>query len=372
VLAARTLSKIEQVRPGFEPRHLLTFQLSFGWTLNPEIPRGAIHDWESQLAAVPGVESVGGTSHLPLDDFPNWYMAFRPEGLNENEASNMVADQRCVTTGYLAAMGARLIEGRHFDARDNAESQQVLIVDELLAKSIWPGQSTLGKTITAQHVRNGGFAMVPAVVVGVVEHVRNHSLTRQVRGEIYIPFEQSPRSPLTFVVRTGGDPLSLVPAIREMLHQRAPDVAMAKVRPMTDYVAREVAPAAFTTILAMVFGTLALLLAATGIYGVFSYQVSRRLPEIGVRMAVGASARDVLRLVLWEGFMLSAMGISLGAIATSVAAHPLATLVYGVSARDPLSYTVALVLLPLAALFGCWRPAWRAASANPSETIREE
>jgi ABC-type antimicrobial peptide transport system permease subunit len=147
---------------------------------------------------------------------------------------------------------------------------------------------------------------------------------------------------------------------------------MAKVRPMTDYVARDVAPAAFTTVLAVVFGVLALLLAATGIYGVLNYQVSRRLPEMGVRMAVGASARDVLRLVLGEGLILSAVGVSLGAIATLAAARPLATLVYGVSVCDPLSYTVALVLLPVAALFGCWRPAWRAASANPSEMIREE
>jgi putative ABC transport system permease protein len=209
-------------------------------------------------------------------------------------------------------------------------------------------------------------------VVGVVAHLHNHSLTREVRGQLYMPFEQSPRSPLTWVLRTTVPPLSLVPAIRGMLHQRDPDLAMAKIRPMTDYVAREIAPAGFTAGLAAIFGALALLLATTGIYGVLNYQVSRRLPEMGIRMALGASAHDVLRLVLREGLRLATAGVLLGAAASFAAARWLGTLVYGVSPRDPLSYLLALLLLPAAALLGCWRPAWRAAAANPTETIREE
>jgi putative ABC transport system permease protein len=277
-----------------------------------------------------------------------------------------------VTPGYFAAMDARLLEGRYFNSLDRAGGRQVLIVDELLARSTWPGQSAIGKKIEAEHVTTEGFVPVPSIVVGVVAHLHNHSLTREVRGQLYMPFEQSPRSPLTWVLRTTVPPLSLVPAIRGMLHQRDPDLAMAKIRPMTDYVAREIAPAGFTAGLAAIFGALALLLATTGIYGVLNYQVSRRLPEMGIRMALGASAHDVLRLVLREGLRLATAGVLLGAAASFAAARWLGTLVYGVSPRDPLSYLLALLLLPAAALLGCWRPAWRAAAANPTETIREE
>jgi putative ABC transport system permease protein len=206
----------------------------------------------------------------------------------------------------------------------------------------------------------------------VVEHLHNHSLTKQVRGQIYMPFEQSPRSPLTFVVRSQVPPLSLIPAIRARLRERSKSAAIAKVRPMTEYVAREVSPASFTAVLAAIFGALALLLAATGIYGVLNYQVSRRLPEMGVRMAMGAGGRDLLRLVLREGFALAAAGVLLGIGVSLVAARWLATLVFGVGPRDPLSYGLALLLLPAAALLGCWRPARRAAGANPAEIIREE
>jgi predicted lysophospholipase L1 biosynthesis ABC-type transport system permease subunit len=229
-----------------------------------------------------------------------------------------------------------------------------------------------GEKIETEHVVNWGFAPVSSVVVGVVEHVRNHSLTRQVRGEIYIPFEQSPRSPLTYVLRTSVDPLSLVPAIRALLHRHNPDLALAKVRPMTDYVASEIAPASFTAVLAGIFSALALVLAAAGVYGVLNYQVSRRLPEMGVRMALGAGARDVFRLVLGHGLVLAIAGALLGAFATIVAARWLAALVYGISPRDPLSFALASVLLPAVALLGCLRPAARAAAVDPAQTIRAE
>ena len=366
-LAARTLSNIERVRPGFEPRSLLAFQLAGG------VPITGVRDWQASLAALPGVDRVGAITHLPLDtDLPNWYSPYWPEGMSENEAAALVSDLRCVTPGYFEAMGTRLLEGRFFDAQDRAMGRQVIIVDELLARSTWPGQSAIGKTVAAEHVTNNGFVPVPSVVVGVVEHIHNHSLTRQVRGQIYMPFEQSPRTPLTFVVRTRVDPMSLVPAIRTMLHDRFKNAAMAKARPMTAYVAREIAPAGFTAILAAVFGALALLLAATGVYGVLNYQVSRRMPEMGIRMALGAGASQVLRLVLREGLVLAAVGVVLGTAAALLAAHWLGSLIYGVSPRDPLSYSLALLLLPIAALLGCSRPACRAAAASPSETMRQE
>jgi putative ABC transport system permease protein len=240
----------------------------------------------------------------------------------------------------------------------------VLIIDEYVARSIGPGQSPIGRTI--------GIQGTDRVVVGLVEHVRNHSLTDDVRGVVYMPLEQSPRSPLTFVLRTSTEPLSLVSTVRQKLRERRPNAAIGKIRPMTGYLERVIAPTGFTAVLAGIFGALALLLAATGIYGVFNYQVSRRLPEMGIRMAMGARARDVLRLVLGEGFRLIGVGVVAGAAGALVAARWLSTLVYGVSARDPVSYGFALLVLPAAGLLGCWRPATRAASANPAAMIREE
>jgi ABC-type antimicrobial peptide transport system permease subunit len=188
-----------------------------------------------------------------------------------------------------------------------------------------------------------------------------------------MPFDQSRRSPLTFVLRTNTvDPLTLVPSIRRTLHDRSKTAAMAKVRPMAEYVAREIAPVSFTAVLAAIFGALAFLLAATGIYGVFNYQISQRRPEMGIRMVLGASGRDILRLVLRESLTLAAAGLLLGIASTILAARLLKTLLFNVGPFDPLSYGFALLLLPMAALAGGWRPAWRAAASSPAETIHEE
>jgi predicted permease len=364
-LTARSLARVEQVHPGFEPRHLLTFQFPVGYS--PE-ERRAIVEREAELAAVPGVERVGAISHLPLDqDLPNWYGPYRPQGATQQQAATTASDFRSITPGYFAVMGARLIEGRYFDQQDRDGGRRVLIVDEVVARSArsaWSGESPIGRTIEIQGE--------PLTVVGVVEHVRNHSLTEDVRGVVYFPVDQSPRSPLTFVLKTSLPPLSLVPAVRAKLREHNPNLAMGKIRPMTGYVERAKAPASFTAVLAAIFGVLALLLAATGIYGVLNYQVSRRLPEMGIRAAVGASAGDLLGLVLREGLVLAVAGVVLGAACALVAGHWLRALLYGVSARDPLSYGLAVVLLPAAALLGCWLPARRAATASPADMIREE
>jgi putative ABC transport system permease protein len=173
------------------------------------------------------------------------------------------------------------------------------------------------------------------------------------------------------VLRTEVLPLSLVPAVRAALRERNPNVAIDKVRTMNDYLDREIAPAGFTAVLAMIFGALALLLAAMGIYGVLNYQVSRRMPEMGIRMALGATVRNVLGLILREAFAVATAGVVLGLLGAQAVAHWLAALLYGISPGDLPSYALALLLLPAAALLGCWRPAWRAASVNPAETIRE-
>ena len=364
-LAARTVFRLMEVRPGFEPRQLLAFQL----------PRsGGVTEIESQLASLPGVDRVGAISHLPLDADITWFGPYHPEGADTGQASSFIADNRAVTPGYFTAMQTRLSEGRFFAPQDRDGAQMVVIVDESLARQAWPGQSAVGKRIDAEHVTSNGFELVPSIVVGVVEHINNHSLSTVVRSQVYSPFDQNQRGnfPATFVVRATVPPLSLVPAIREHIRARIPNAAIDKVRLMTDYIEREIAPHSFTAILAVIFGGVALLLAATGIYGVLDYQVSRRRREMGIRIAMGAIPRDAVALVLREGLVLTALGLLVGAGATVVVARWFQALVYGVSVYDPLSYALGFVLLPAAASLGCWRPARRAAYADPADAIRQE
>ncbi len=371
-LMIRTFDKIQRVRPGFEPRSLLTFEIDLNSRWGAD-RRDFVTDWEAQLNATSGVEIAGGISHLPLGDYANWYSSFHPEGVSKNDASALLADFRAVTPGYLRAMGTRLLEGRYFDDHDQAGGHQVAIVDETVARSTWPNQSAVGKKIEAEHMNEkGGFEDRWAEVVGVVEHVSNHSLSKQLRGEIYFPYEQSPREHLAFAIRTRVDPLSLSGTVREMLRRRDPKMSLSKMRLMTAYVDAAKAPAAFTAVLATIFAALALVLAAIGIYGVIYYSVSRRMHEMGVRMALGASGRDVVWMVLREGLAFTAIGMVLGVVGAIGASRALAGLIYGIPLSDPLTYGFALAVIPITALLACWRPAAKASSANPADVLRAE
>lgn len=260
-LMIRTFTKIQQVRPGFEAQHLLTFELDLG-KFAPLDRINFVRDWENRVAALPGVDSVGGVSHLPLEGYSNWYSPYRPEGISRNEGATLLADHRAITPGYLRAMGTRLLEGRLFNEQDRTQGWQVVIVDDTLAHAAWQGESAIGKRIEAEHFTARGIVPVWSEVVGVVEHIRNHSLSKKVRGEIYIPFSQTPREHLTFAVRTRVEPSALADTIRRELHRQDKDLALANVRPMTSYVDRALAPVRFTAVLAGIFAGLALLLAA--------------------------------------------------------------------------------------------------------------
>jgi putative ABC transport system permease protein len=283
-----------------------------------------------------------------------------------------MADYRSITPGFLRAMGTRLLEGRYFNDRDQADSLPVVIVDDALANAAWPGQSAIGKKLESEHLTPDGFQPLSAKVVGVVESTRNYSLSENPRSEIYLPFEQSPRRPYSYTVRTKGDPSTLAGPIRRLLYRMQPHAAMGNIRPMTEYVEQAQAPAALTAMLAGVFGVLALALAAIGIYGVTDYSVSRRMHEMGVRMALGATGPDILRMVMREGLMLTAAGMILGTAGALAVSRQLQTLIYGISSTDPLTYALAIVVIPSAAMLGCWRPAARAAAANPVDAIRSE
>lgn len=372
-LMIRTVGNLQHVRPGFEPLKLLTFEIELPGSRYGQAARMAfVKTWEAKLRAIPGVESEGAVSHLPFDDYPNWYSSYRPEGVAAARAAGLLADYRAVTPGYFHAMETRLIAGRLLNEHDTAAARPVIVVDSVLANETWPGQNPIGKQVDGEHYQKGGFAPLTAEIVGVVEHVRSQSLFSETRGQIYIPFEQSPREHLTYVLRTRVDPMALAATARHELAALDNQLAVSKMRPMIAYVEQARAGTNFTASLAVVFGAMGLLLACIGIYGVIYYSVTRRMQEMGVRMALGAGVRDVMRLVLGEGLALTAIGIAFGVAGALATSHFLRSLVYDVSPMDATTYVGAALVLGASATIACWWPARKAARANPVDALRAE
>lgn len=373
-LMTRTLAQIQKVDPGFRTDRTLSFELNLsGRNYSTDQKRALfVEQWEEKLRFLNGVEAVGAVSHLPLDDYPNWYSPYAREGLTEDQKKNLLADYRCVTPGYFQAIGAKLLVGRYFNNFDRAESGNVVIIDDLLAHQTWPNDTAIGKRLEVERFVEGGFEPAQAEVVGVIEHIRHHSLTKQLRGQIYIPFTQSARPHLSYVIKTTDEPLALVSAIRRELKGMDSKLAISKVRPLQEYVERDMASADFTAILATIFGLLALALAALGIYGVLSYAVVQRLREIGVRMALGAQRRDILLMVIRQGLMTTLIGVGIGLIASFWVTRLLSNLLFGVTAYDPQTFITVPVLLCFVALLACYIPARRATKVDPLEVLRHE
>ena len=373
-LLLRTLERLQRVDPGFRPEGVLTFELSFGGRqyLTGKQRAAFVEQWEEKLAALPGVTASGAVSHLPLDNYPNWYSPYAPEGVSEAQKQGLLADYRCVTPGYFQALGAQLLSGREFDKLDTATGRQVVIVDDLLARQTWPNASALGRKLQVEQATDAGFAPQWAEVVGVVRHLRHHNLSQELRGQIYLPYPQSAREHLSYAVRTSGDPLALAAPVRQQLRALDPKLAVNKLVPMTHYVSRSLSSASFTALLAGLFGALALGLALIGIYGVVAYAVAERTHEIGLRMALGAAPRDVMQMVMQHGLKMTGAGLGLGLAAAWLLTRWLANLLYGVSATDALTFVVVPILLTLVALAACWLPARRAMNVDPLIALREE
>ena len=373
-LLVRTMLQLNKVEPGFSSAGLLTFEVNLpSRRYQYDAQRVEfVRAWEQRLRALPGVELAGGSSHLPLDDYPNWYSPYVPEGIPEDQASGLLADYRAITPDYLRSMGTRLSEGRHFTQHDDADAPLVVIIDDVLASATWPGESAIGKRLQVERWQEGNFISARAEVVGVVEHVRNHSLAQKLRGQIYLPYPQSARPHLSYAVRTATEPAALVSPLRAALAQQDPEMALAKVRPMQDFVTANLSSNRFTAVLATVFALLALVLAGIGVYGVTSYSVSQRTQEIGIRMALGARPSDILRMVLRQGAWWAVLGVVAGIGGALALGRYLESLLYGVTPVDPLTYAAVAAIMGSAVLVGAWRPSRRAAAAEPVEALRVE
>jgi putative ABC transport system permease protein len=310
---------------------------------------------------------VGAASTLPLTGLgggTTFTVENRPAPALEQRPIGLV---RSVTASYFRAMGIPLLAGREFATSDTNQSPPVILVNRTLARRFWPGGNPLGGRLALLD-ENGRVAEI----VGVVGDVKPDRMEGEDWPEIYHPYSQAPFASMTMVVRTAGPPLSLASAAEREVHQLDPDQPVVDVRSMEEVVDRAVAGMRFNTMLFAVFAQIAFVLAAVGIYGVISCDVSERTHEIGIRVAMGAQSGDVLKLVLGQGARLAGYGIAAGLAAAFGLTRLMATMLYGVKATDAYTFAAISVLLGAVALAASYLPSRRALALDPMAALRHE
>jgi putative ABC transport system permease protein len=362
-LMVRSFDKLTRVDPGFVPDRVLIFNIGASPSADVAHQTAFFNQILESLRSVPGVDRVGAVSRLPLS------------GGNSNRSFNLPgsdtsygADIRIATPDYFKAIGIPLLRGRNFSEHDTANSTHVAIVNEAMVRATFPGQDPIGKVVT-----NFGPANETLEIVGVVGNVRHLALETEPRAELYQPLGQASWPSLFVAAHTAtSNPLMLVPAAQNAVWSVDKNVPLGNIRTMTEIVATSLMKRKFTMLLLAIFAGLAVTLAAIGLYGVMSYSVSQRTREIGIRMALGAQRRQVLRLVVKQGMTLTAIGVVLGIAASLGLTRLMANLLFGVSATDSLTFLGLSVVLLAVALLACWLPARRASGVDPMVALRAE
>ena len=367
-LLIKSFLRLTAIDPGFNPQGVLTMNVTL-----PEARYSTDHDATvfyrraiENVKSIPGVDAAGFVSLLPLGGRGSSGCINIQDHPSDPSKKCPEADRRPVTSEYFRALGIPLVKGRYFDARDDAEeTPRVAIVDETLAAQFWLGEDPIGKRIMAGRTW--------LEVIGVVRHVRNRDLAASSRIQVYWPYSQGPWPFGALVVRTTlSDPKTLTRAVEQGIHAVDAEMAVYGVRTMDEVVARSVDQRKITMALLVAFSTLAVLLAAVGIYGVLAYSVAQRSREIGIRMAVGARAMDVVGMIGTEAATLALAGIATGAVAALVLARLASSLFYGISYSDPAVYAAAAAIVGSVVLVATVAPARRAACLDPVVALRQE
>jgi putative ABC transport system permease protein len=371
-LLAKSFLRLQSVNAGFTPDHLLTATL--------ELPRAKYEDdaRKSQFfrqvveraGGLPGVEAAAAVSHLPLSGKEE-LDGFSIEGRTDPIEGALIqtADFRIITPNYFRAMRIPLLKGRFFNEQDRASTTYSAIIDESLARRFFPGEDPLGKRIDEDGSRSKrGFA----VIVGVVGGVKHTDVKADARPTLYVPAEQSPWESMTLVVRSSGDPTALAAALREQVSAVDNDQPLSEIATMEQLFAKAVAPQRFNLMLVSLFAALALTLATVGVYGVIAYSVTQRAQEMGVRLALGANSRDILRLIIGQAMRVSLLGVGLGLIAAVGLTRVMTSLLFEVSATDPFVFVGLAVVLIAVTLVASYIPARRATKVDPLVALRYE
>jgi len=364
-LLIRSLSATLKVNPGFNPEHLLAADLHVsGAQVNDAYILNFYGSLIERVRALPGVQSAAAVMQAPVESI-HWTSPYMGEGQPERPPSERPWTAiNMATTDYFWTMQTSLLEGRFFTDADNARAPLVVILNKTLAKRLWPNESAIGKRIHAQ----GEWRRV----VGVVGDLKQYGLNIRAWPETFLPFEQMPVGFMTLVVRTSANPANLTHSVGDAVRSVDKEQSIVTAAPMTHYIEVSVEPQRFSAYLLSLLGLLALLLAAIGTYGVMAYNVAQRTHEIGVRMALGANPGDVLRLMIGRGAKLASVGIGIGIVGALLLTRLIASQLFGVSSRDPLTFGAVAILLLGVALLACWIPARRAMKVDPMVALRYE
>jgi putative ABC transport system permease protein len=374
-LMIRSFGLLVNVHPGFRPENVLTGQVS--------LTRAAYEDHEERLRYVnqtlerlrslPGVESAAFVAPMPFSG-GNVGSDFRIEGRPKPEPGQEPdASNRSVTAQYFQAIGIPLLKGRYFTEQDRRGGVVgVAIINETLARSYFPNEDPIGKYVSHIGANQNDGDPERWEIVGVVGDVRHRNLTKPAAPEIYLPYQQNSWSWGNFFVRTTKDPVALSRSFTEAVRSGDKTVPVINVRPLAQAISDTVAQARFYTLLFALFGATGLLLTLTGVYSVISYTVSQQTQEIGVRMALGAQARDVLKLVIGQGMVLTLIGVGIGLLGALGLTRLMQTLLFSVSVTDPLVFAVVAAALIAVAMVACYVPARRATKVDPLVALRCE
>jgi putative ABC transport system permease protein len=348
--------------------HLLTAGISLSFL---DYPNGSpkrtqlFRDAVDRLSALPGVTSAGAISHLPLGGRTMQLPFFISGSSSGAKHEERVADYRVVTPSFFKTAGIALKQGRTFDERDRQDSPKVFVVNEAFARTFLPGVDPLGVRL------DGESAYVHGEIVGVVNSVKHRGLELDAQPAFYVSYEQSASfAIMNFVIRTDKDPASLIAPVRRELEALDSRAAVFNVRPFDEFIGEAVAPRRFNLWLFATFGFLAVLLAATGIYATNSFAVVQRNREIGIRMALGAQKSSVMKLILGQSAIWIVAGLAIGVTASLLLTRWISSLLFAVSATDPLTYVLMAALVVGVALLAAWFPARRATRIDPIRALR--
>jgi putative ABC transport system permease protein len=369
-LLLKSFERLRQVNPGFSPERVVTMSFALPGT------KYKTHEQQSQffqqllarVGELSGVEAAGIVDPLPLSN-NMWQNIFTVEGHPTlAPGDRLIASARITSAEYMRAMQIPLVRGRMLTERDNKDAQKVMLINETLARHFFPGEDPLGKRATV--------SLAPEFtceIVGIVGDVKHRSLDAEAGPEFYVTYLQAPTPSASLVVRTKTDEMNaVIPAIRNVLAQLDPDQPIADVRTMNGLLAESTASRRFNMLLLGIFALMALVLTGVGIYGVMSYSVMQRSHEIGIRMALGAQSRDVFRLVVGQGMMLALIGVVMGIIGALAMTRIMASLLYGVSAVDPVVFASVPLLVGAIALMACYIPARKAMRLDPLRALHYE
>jgi predicted permease len=366
-LFLRSLSNARMIDVGFNPNNLLLASLDMSMR-NYDAAKGKAFYRQllERVDALPGVRSATLAETVPLE-LGGASESIQAEGRTPPPGEPSEVNMIAAGPHYFRTMGIPLLRGREFSETDRDGAPLVAIVNETLARRFWPNEDPVGRRLTRGDPPN-----TYITVIGVAKDGKYRSLGEQPRATFYLPLLQGYEHWVTLHVKTDGNPLALASAVRREVHALDPDLPVFNVRTMMEHLGTAYFLARTTATVLGLFGGLALLLASVGLYGVMSYGVAQRTREIGIRMALGAQAGDVLRLVVSEGMKLAAVGMALGLVAAIAATRYAASLLYGLSATDPATFAGVAAVLVAVALLACWLPACRAARVEPIVALRYE